>query len=86
MHLKTSNTRYIAQLLTEAPAHKNHFDVDYYKVVPFTGNTTFAKCGWPADEDPVHIGDFERKVDPPKFLKGEKVEFPKGLFDGLRLK
>ena len=79
VHLKTSNTRYIAQLLTEAPAQKNHFDVDYYKVVPLTGNTTFAKCGWP-DEDPVHIGDFERKVDPPKFpkvLKGRKLSFPR---------
>ena len=48
------------------------------------GNTTFVKCRWP-DEDPLHIGDLERKLDPPKFPK-EEVEFPKRLFDGLRLK
>ena len=69
IQLKTSNTRYMAQLLTEAPAHKNHFEVDYYKVVPLTGNTTFVKRRRP-DEDLVHIGDLERKVDPPTFLKG----------------
>ena len=84
IQLKTSNTRYMAQLLTEAPAHKNHFEVDYNKVVPLTGNTTFVKRRRP-DENIVHIGDLERKVDPPKFKWGE-VEFPNGLFDGLRLK
>ena len=76
IQLKTSNTRYMAQLLTEASAHKNHFEVDYYKVVPLTGNTTFVKRRRP-DEDLLHIGDLERKVDPPTF-KGGKLSFPMG--------
>ena len=76
VHLKTSNTRYIAQLLTEAPAHKNHFDVDYYKVVPLTGNTTFAKCGWP-DEAQYITGISKERLIHQNFLKGRKLSFPR---------
>ena len=77
-----NETKFIVQIVKKIASTK--FEVAYYNKIPLTENRKFMKCNR-SNNNFVEYNQIEKRLEPPRVLRGGKVVFLVGLLNGINL-
>ena len=73
--------KYVVQVIDEVECTQPK--VDYYNVISLTGNRKFKKNN-ESFNNIVELSQIEKKLEPPRILRGGSIVFPSGLFSDIK--